>query len=68
MVEKGDTSSLVFYHRHMITYFVDRQTCDSMPASDVNSINENAYALSEREHIQRVEMTTDSQSIYVCSI
>lgn len=52
----------------MITYFVDRQTCNSMPASDVKSINENAYALSERGHIQRVEMTTDPQSIYVRSI
>ena len=68
MIEKGDTSSLVFCHGHMITYFVDRQTCDSMPASDVKSINENAYALSERGHIQRVEMTTDPQSIYVRSI
>ena len=68
MIEKGDTSSLVFCHGHMRTYFVDHQTCDSMPVSDVKSINENSYALSERGHIQRVEMTTDPQSIYVRSI
>ena len=68
MIEKGDTSSLVFCHGQMITYFVDPQTCNNIPASDVKSINENAYALSERGHIQRVEMTTDSQSIYVHSI
>ena len=68
IIEKGDTSSLVFCHGHMITYFADRQTCDSIPASDVKSINENAYALSERGHIQKVEMTIDPQSIYVRSI
>ena len=53
---------------HDITYFVDRQTCDGMPASDVKSINENAYALSEKGHIQKVDLTTDPQSIYVRSI
>ena len=34
MIEKGNTSSLMFCHGHVITYFVDRQTCDGMPASD----------------------------------
>ena len=49
----------------MITYFVDRQTCDNMSACDVKSIDANAYALSERGHKQKVEMTTDPQSICV---
>lgn len=56
---------LAFYHGHMIAYFVDRQACDKLPAGDVKSISEHAYALSERGHIQKIELTSDDNSIYL---
>ncbi len=63
-----ETMPLSFCHGHMISYFIDRHTCDSLPAGDIKSSNEHAYALSERGHIQKVELTSDSLSIYIRSM
>ena len=48
-----------FTHGHMIAYFVDRKASDNLPASDIKSISDQAYALSERGHIQNIEFATD---------
>ena len=42
-----------FTHGHMIAYFVSRKASDHLPASDIKSISEHAYGLSERGHVQK---------------
>lgn len=65
---KEDTPSLVLCHGDMITYFVDRQICDSMSACDVKSIDANVM-LSQKEGIDKKYIWhTDPQPIYVHSI
>ena len=48
----------------MIVYFVDGKASDNLPASDIKSISDQAYALSERGHIQNSELATDFGSNY----
>ena len=65
VLKSGDSSGLAFCHGHMITYFVDCQVCDQRPAGDMRSISEHAYALSERGHVQKIEVASDTNSIYL---
>ena len=43
----------------MIAYFVDRKASDNLQARDIKSVSDQAYALSERDHIQNIELATD---------
>ena len=54
-----------FTHGHMIAYFVDRKASDNLPARDIKSISDQAYALSERGHIQNIELATDFGTNYI---
>ena len=58
LLEKSNIT-MSFTHGHMIAYFVDRKASDNLPASDIKSISDQAYALSERGHIQNIEFATD---------
>ena len=58
LLEKSDIA-LSFTHEHMIAYFVDRKASDNLQACDIKSVSDQAYALSERDHIQNIELATD---------
>ena len=60
-----DTAMLSFNHGHMIAYFVERQTGDERPASDVKSMSSHAYALSERGHVQNIQLASDNYFIHI---
>ena len=65
-IEESATD-LKFTHGHMIAYFVSRKASDHLPASDIKSISEHAYGLSERGHVQKIELmnTSNSPTIYI---
>ena len=64
LLEKSN-KTMSFMHGHMIAYFVDRKASDNLPASDIKSISDQAYALSERGHIQNTEFATDFGINYI---
>ena len=64
LLEKSNIA-MSFTHGHMIAYFVDRKASDNLPARDIKSISDQAYALSERGHIQNIELATDFGTNYI---
>ena len=63
LLEKSDIA-LSFTHEHMIAYFVDRKASDNLQAHDIKSTSDQAYALSERDHTQNIELATDFGTNY----
>ena len=48
----------------MIAHFVDKKASDNLRARDIKSTSDQAYALSERDHIQNIELVTDFGTNY----
>ena len=50
---------------HIVTYFVTRTVCDSLPTVDLKSINKSAENLFRCGHVQEIAVCTTTSFVFV---
>ena len=57
----------MFTYGHKITYFVNRNVADGLPAADFKSINSAANNLFEGGYVQNIEIGRSEKHIFIQS-